>query len=64
MIIEQHSWFDDTAEIARLLRWLTDHERDQPVTELTDIIGVVEKPWHWGNEYEAMLKEQGERGEL
>lgn len=43
-------WWENPAEIARLLRWL--HETEG--LDVEDLINIVEKPHHWGAEWLAM----------
>jgi hypothetical protein len=48
-------WCLDSGNIASLLRWLDEND------ELEDIgaaIDIVEKPWHWDKEYQAMRESQ------
>lgn len=60
MIIGQQHWWQDSGEIARLLRYLNDG-LDGPL-EMADAIYIVEKPWKWDEEYAEMCKEQTEPG--
>jgi len=48
-------WYVDSGEIARLMRHLRDNG---DLRELDDAIRLVEKPWHWTEEYESMCSEQ------
>ena len=51
------SWCADPGECGRLLRWLHEHDDKGPITMAT-VFEVLEKPWHWDGEYEAMILEQ------
>ena len=45
-------WWADPSEIARLLR----HLRDGDGLDVGEAIEIVEKPWHWDDEYLEMTK--------
>jgi hypothetical protein len=47
-------WWDDSGNIAALLRWL----RDGDGIALDEAIYVVEKPWNWEEEWQAMQAAQ------
>lgn len=51
------AWCQDCREIARLLRFVNEQER----LDVKDAIAIVEKPWHWDLEYQAMCEEQADR---
>lgn len=52
-------WYDQPAEIERLLRWL--QERGDLVGwESIDFIYLTSKPWKWTGEYEAMVAEEAQ----
>lgn len=48
-------WYEDSANIAALLRWL--NERGE-IVDIDEAIYVVSKPWKWNDEYQQMLKER------
>lgn len=50
-------WWTDHSEIARLICWLD--ERGE-LTDIRDAAYLVEKPWKWTAEYEAMCEGQSE----
>lgn len=52
--IDQLEWFDDSANIAALLRWLNDAE---PVG-FDLAVQIVEEPWKWTPEWKEMRREQ------
>lgn len=53
-------WWHTPANIASLLSWLN----DQPGgIDVKTCIEIVEKPWHWGDEYDDMLRQLRERDE-
>ena len=55
-------WYADHYEILRLLRWLHEHEEHGPL-EIEHVFDVLEKPWHWDEEYSTMVREQMATGE-
>lgn len=52
----EHEWYDERANVVEFLDWL-DACGDLTVTTA---IAVVEKPWKWTMEYDAMRKGQAE----
>ena len=53
----QGYWWYSHGEIFRLLRWL---EERGDLDTVDAAIRVVEKPWHWDDEYEQMCREDAE----
>jgi hypothetical protein len=49
-------WWQDTGELSALLRWLHKHDEHGPL-EVDNCIEIVEKPWHWSEEYAEMCAE-------
>lgn len=48
-------WFEDSGNIAALLRWLRDSDEG---IDLDSAIELVEKPWKWNAEYRRLLAER------
>lgn len=46
-------WHEEPGNVARLCKWLVNVQG----FEAADLLGVLEKPWNWGAEFEAMQKE-------
>jgi hypothetical protein len=49
-------WWENCGQIARLLSYL--NEGDDGPLDMTDAIYLVEKPWKWDDDYQAMCREQ------
>lgn len=47
-------WYIDSANIARLIRYLDQHEG----IDVTICADICEKPWHWNAEYQEMLQHE------
>jgi len=50
-------WCLDSGNIAALLSWLDENDE---IENIAAAIAIVEKPWHWDREYQAMRFAQGE----
>lgn len=50
-------WCANPSEIARLLRWMHEHDDYGPI-DLDTVWEVLEKPWHWDREYSQMCAQQ------
>lgn len=48
-------WYEDSPNIAALLRWLRDSDEG---LDLARAIEIVAEPWKWKPEYRRMLAEQ------
>jgi hypothetical protein len=51
------AWCLDPAEILRLLRWMNDDPENGPI-DISVAFAVLEKPWHWDEEWKEMDREQ------
>lgn len=50
-------WCASPVECGRLLRWMHGHDELGPI-ELSTVWEVLEKPWHWNDEYSRMIREE------
>jgi hypothetical protein len=60
MTRQMPEWCADPSEVLRLLRWMHCNDDYGPL-EIETVFEVLEKPWHWHDEWLAM--ERGEGGE-
>ena len=58
----QSRWFDKSSNIADLMRWLVERGDLLP-SSFEDLCAIVDQPWRWSGEYEAMRDAQRERNE-
>jgi len=56
---EMPEWCTLPGELARLLRWLDDSDE---LGDVSDVIAIVETPWHLDREYQLMCAEQADGG--
>jgi hypothetical protein len=49
------AWTDDRGQIVRLLMWMRE---GTPDIDARTLINVVEKPWHYDDEYRQMCAQQ------